>query len=162
MKKTALVVMLAAVMSAQAESLESQINSLLSGPRTHVVNFVGNALTSIYSLPEQALTAGIGKALGSADRSFIGEVGARVTGLANASVEGLARAKKAFVTGEAADDVTKVESRVHDAIGGRVGKIVRLPTRALDILPISRHDRCGAAALFAVSMHSTRTMPCKR
>jgi endonuclease YncB( thermonuclease family) len=110
---------------------ELWINSLLSGPRTHVVNFVGNALTSIYSLPEQALTAGIGKTLGSADRSYLGEVGARVTGLANASVEGLARAKKAFVTGEAADDVTKVESRVHDAIGGRLGKIVRLPTRAL-------------------------------
>ncbi len=110
---------------------ELWINSLLSGPRTHVVNFVGNALTSIYSLPEQALTAGIGKALGSADRSYLGEVGARVTGLANASVEGLQRAKKAFVTGDAADDVTKVESRVHDAIGGMTGKIIRLPTRAL-------------------------------
>jgi len=110
---------------------ELWINSLLSGPKTHVVNFVGNALTSIYSLPEQALTAGIGKALGSADRSYLGEVGARVSGLANASVEGLQRAKKAFVTGDAADDVMKVDSHVREAIGGRLGKIVRLPTRAL-------------------------------
>jgi len=110
---------------------ELWINSLLSGPKTHVVNFVGNALTSIYSLPEQALTAGIGKALGSADRSYLGEVGARVSGLANASVEGLQRAKKAFITGDAADDVMKVDSHVHEAIGGRLGKIVRLPTRAL-------------------------------
>jgi hypothetical protein len=110
---------------------ELWINSLLSGPRTHVVNFVGNALTSIYSLPEQALTAGIGKALGSADRSYLGEVGARVSGLANASVEGLQRAKKAFVTGDAADDVMKVDSHVQEAIGGTLGKIVRLPTRAL-------------------------------
>ena len=110
---------------------ELWINSLLSGPKTHVVNFVGNALTSIYSLPEQALTAGIGKALGSADRSYLGEVGARVTGLANASVEGLARAKRAFVTGDAADDVMKVDSHVREAIGGRLGKVVRIPTRAL-------------------------------
>ncbi|MCA1653663.1 MAG: hypothetical protein ABR588_05885 [Sphingomicrobium sp.] len=110
---------------------ELWINSLLSGPKTHVVNFVGNALTSIYSLPEQALTAGIGKVTGSADRSYLGEVGSRITGMVNGSVEGLQRAKKAFVTGEAADDISKVESRVHDAIGGTFGKVVRFPTRAL-------------------------------
>ena len=110
---------------------ELWINSLLSGPKTHVVNFVGNAMNAIYSLPEQALTAGIGKALGSADRSYIGEVGARVSGLANAAVEGLQRGKRAFLTGEAADDAIKVDAHVREAIGGTLGKIIRTPTRAL-------------------------------
>jgi hypothetical protein len=36
---------------------ELWINSLLSGPRTHVVNFVGNALTTLMSFPELATTA---------------------------------------------------------------------------------------------------------
>lgn len=110
---------------------ELWINSLLSGPKTHVVNFVGNALTSIYSLPEQALTAGIGKVLGSADRSYMGEVGARLSGLANSSIEGLRRARQAFKTGEPFDAVSKVEAIHHRAIGGKVGEVVRIPTRAL-------------------------------
>ncbi|URD60482.1 thermonuclease family protein [Sphingomonas sp. KRR8] len=110
---------------------ELWVNSLLSGPKTHVVNFVGNALTSLYSLPEQGLAAGIGKVLGSADRSYGGEVGARVSGLANSAVEGIKSARQAFMTGEPLDAATKVEAIHHDAIGGRLGKIVRLPTRAL-------------------------------
>ena len=35
------------------------------------------------------------------------------------------------MTGDAADDVMKVDSHVQEAIGGTLGKIVRLPTRAL-------------------------------
>jgi hypothetical protein len=39
--------------------------------------------------------------------------------------------RRAFVTGEPSDQVTKVEAAHHRAIGGRVGEIVRIPTRAL-------------------------------
>ena len=110
---------------------ELWINSLLSGPKTHVVNFVGNAVTTLMSLPEQALTAGIGKVLRSHDRALIGEVGARVMGLADGAVEGLRRARKAFATGEPSDAVSKVEAAHYQAIGGKAGQIIRIPTRAL-------------------------------
>jgi hypothetical protein len=57
------------------------INSLLSGPRTHIVNAVSNGFIRLWTLPEQALAATFGKMLGSADRAFIQEVGQRATGM---------------------------------------------------------------------------------
>lgn len=110
---------------------ELWINSLLSGPKTHVVNFVGNSITAMMSLPEQALTAGIGKVLGSTDRALIGEVGARLTGMGDSAVDALKAAKRGFITGEPSDAVSKVEAANYHAIGGRVGQVIRTPTRAL-------------------------------
>jgi hypothetical protein len=110
---------------------ELWINSLLSGPRTHVVNFVGNTLTTLLSFPELATTAAIGKFTRSADRAFFGEVGARAVGMADSSVEALRRMRTAFRTGEPVDAITKVEAAHHRAIGGKAGEIVRIPTRAL-------------------------------
>src|SRR3546814_8419855 len=39
--------------------VELWINSLLSGPQTHVVNMLSNTLTSIAQIPEHAAAAGI-------------------------------------------------------------------------------------------------------
>lgn len=110
---------------------ELWINSLLSGPKTHVVNFVGNAMTTFLSLPEQAMTAGIGTVLRSADRAYMGEVGARVAGMAENAVDALRAAKRGFITGEPADAVSKVEAANYQAIGGKLGQVIRTPTRAL-------------------------------
>lgn len=110
---------------------ELWINSLLSGPRTHAVNMVGNALTSILSFPELATTAAIGKFTRSKDRALFGEVGARAAGLADSSVDALRAARTAFKTGEPLDASTKVEATNHQAIGGTLGRIIRTPTRAL-------------------------------
>jgi hypothetical protein len=110
---------------------ELWINSLLSGPRTHVVNFVGNSLTTALSFPEQAMTAAIGKVTRSADRAYFGEVGARAVGLADSSVEALRNMRQAFKSGEAVDETSKVEAVHQKAIGGRTGEIIRIPTRAL-------------------------------
>jgi hypothetical protein len=110
---------------------ELWINSLLSGPRTHVVNFVGNALTTAMSLPETAMTAAIGSITRSKDRALIGEVGARAAGLADSSIDALRAMRTAFRTGEPLDNMAKVEAVNHQAIGGRLGTIIRTPTRAL-------------------------------
>jgi hypothetical protein len=110
---------------------EFWINSLLSGPRTHVVNFTSNALVSLYSLPEQALTAAIGKIAGTTDRALIREVGRRAVGMVQGAREGLQLAKRALITGEPSDAVTKLEAASWEAIPGRLGKVVRTPTRLL-------------------------------
>src|SRR5206468_2618770 len=68
---------------------ELWINSLLSGPRTHVVNFFGNALTTGLSLVELPVTAGIGALTRSADRATFNEVRARAAGLADSSIDAL-------------------------------------------------------------------------
>jgi hypothetical protein len=72
---------------------ELWINSLLSGPRTHVVNFTSNALVSLYTLPEQALTAGIGRVLGTEGRASVRAVGRRAVGMIQGAREGLALAR---------------------------------------------------------------------
>jgi endonuclease YncB( thermonuclease family) len=122
---------------------ELWVNSLLSGPRTHVVNFVGNAVTTAAMIPEQALTAGIGALTRSSDRATIGEVSARLRGMVNGSLEGLKALKSSageMVTNPGgwlanehgpADMATKVENARFHAIEGRKGQIIRLPTRAL-------------------------------
>ena len=110
---------------------ELWINSLLSGPTTHAVNFVGNTLTTVLSFPELAVTAGIGKLTRSADRAFFREVGSRAVGMADASVEALRRMRTAFRTGEPIDAITKVEAAHYRAIGGNAGHLIRIPTRAL-------------------------------
>lgn len=110
---------------------ELWINSLLSGPKTHVVNFVSNMLTAAYTLPEQALTAGIGRLTRSSDRVVLREVGARAAGLIEGARDGLAAMRQAWRTGEPLDGVSKVEARNYQAIRGRAGRIIRTPTRAL-------------------------------
>jgi endonuclease YncB( thermonuclease family) len=110
---------------------ELWINSLLSGPRTHIVNAVSNTFIALWTLPEQALAASIGKLMGSADRAYIREVGERAAGMIQGAREGLTLAKHAFKTGEPMDAVSKVEATNYHAIPGKVGEVIRLPTRAL-------------------------------
>jgi len=116
---------------AWAKFQEYWINALLSGPRTHATNMGSNLLTAAMSVPEHALTATIGKLTRSEDRMSYRDVGARVVGMVEGARDGLRLARRAFVTGEPVDGVTQVESQTHRAIRGRLGNIVRIPTRAL-------------------------------
>jgi endonuclease YncB( thermonuclease family) len=110
---------------------ELWINSLLSGPRTHIVNGVSNTFIALWTLPEQALGAAIGRLMGTADRAYVREVGERAVGLIQGAREGLVLAKHAFKTGEPMDAVSKVEATNYHAIPGKLGEVIRLPTRAL-------------------------------
>ncbi|QUT05195.1 thermonuclease family protein [Sphingobium phenoxybenzoativorans] len=117
---------------------EYWINSLLSGPATHVVNAVSNTMTALAQIPEHAVAAGIGGvrqlALQQrrADRVLFSELGARSVGLLQGTKEGLAQAARTFRTGEGSDFGNKVEARMDDAISGLKGKIIRTPTRMLN------------------------------
>ncbi|WP_294211330.1 hypothetical protein [uncultured Sphingomonas sp.] len=118
------------------KAIELYINSLLSGPQTHAVNILSNTLTSLAQIPEHAVAAGIGavrKALpgqAETDRVLFSELGTRAAGMVSGAREGMAAAARSFLTGDAADAVTKVESQM-SAIGGRAGRIIRTPTRLL-------------------------------
>lgn len=112
---------------------EFWINSLLAGPQTHAVNFVSNLGTSIVRLPENLLAAGVGKLTRSADRVTFREVGKRAVGMVQGTLDGLEAAKKA-ARGEDIDlGGSKIETPRREAIGGTAGKIVRVPSRALEV-----------------------------
>jgi endonuclease YncB( thermonuclease family) len=122
------------------KAIEWYYNALLSNVPTHVVNVLSNTMTAALQIPEYAAAAGLGAArqavsraarAGEVDRVLGSEIGARMIGLMQGAREGLAAFGKTLRTGEVMDHVTKVESRVQEAIPGLAGKIIRTPTRLL-------------------------------
>lgn len=104
----------------------------LTNPVTHARNILGNALSTAVSFPETAVEAGLGKLLGSEDRSYLSEVGARAKGIAGAVPDAMRNMFSVLRTGEPIDSVTKVEANMnYRAIPGKVGEIVRLPGNAM-------------------------------
>lgn len=115
---------------------EYYINSLLSGPQTHVVNMVSNTLTAMAQIPEFATASVIGRARQIASRDEVdrivgSEVGARAFGLLQGAKDGAKLFARALRTGEASDFASKVEGEEFKAIPGLAGEIVRIPTRFL-------------------------------
>jgi hypothetical protein len=99
---------------------EAWINALLSGPTTHVVNFIGNTLVAVNGLVETAATAGVGKvrsALGSkGERVALGEAKAGLFGLLQGVQDGLKAAKYAFTHEEQYTRAQTVEQAKYQAI----------------------------------------------
>lgn len=114
------------------KAVELWYNSLLSGPRTHAVNIMSNAITAGLQIPEHAAAAVIGGLRrGATDRVLLSELGPRVIGLMQGAEEGLRAFKHTLRTGNVPDHVTKVEAAQQEAIGGLKGKVLRTPTRLL-------------------------------
>ena len=111
--------------------MEFWINGLLSGPQTHAVNILSNILTGLWSIPENYLAAGIGALKRTPDRVTFGEANVRAFGYLQGAREGISLAKKTFLTETPSDIFSKLEARREKAIKGTLGKIVRLPGRAL-------------------------------
>lgn len=115
--------------------VELWINSLLSGPQTHAVNFVSNALTALGQIPEHAVAATLGAGrravTGSKDAVLFSEVGARAVGLVSGVKQGLLNGAKTFLTETPSDLVSKIEAQHYHAISGTKGRLIRVPTRAL-------------------------------
>lgn len=111
-------------------------NYLLSGPTTHMVNILSNAMTAVSQIPEHAVAAGVGATRRAfkrdeADRVLFSELGARTIGLLQGTKEGIREFARAFRTGEASDFATKMESQTQKAVPGIQGELLRIPTRLL-------------------------------
>jgi len=114
------------------KAVELYYNSLLSSPATHAVNILSNAMTAVLSIPEEAAASALGLIrLGSVDRVMASELGPRIVGLMQGAMEGLKAARLTFKTGRVPDHVTKVEAAMQEAIPGKLGHVLRTPTRAL-------------------------------
>ena len=119
------------------KATELYINSLLSGPQTHAVNILSNTLTSLAQIPEHAAGAVVGSVRrllpnqADTDRVLFSEVGARAAGMVSGAREGMRAAARAFLTGDSADAINKVENQQMRAIPGVAGSVIRTPTRLL-------------------------------
>lgn len=118
------------------KAAELYVNALLSWPQTHAVNITSNTLTSIAQIPEHLVASVLGgvrqlAANKAIDRVTGSEVGARTFGLLQGAKEGARMFAQSLRTGEASDFAAKVEGEAFKAIPGRLGEVVRTPTRLL-------------------------------
>ncbi len=110
---------------------EAWINGLLSGPRTHAANILSNTLTALWQVPETFVAEQIGRLHGG-DKVQSGEAAARLVGLIEGAKEGLVVGARHIRHGEALDAVSKAELIERKAIPGKLGSVIRIPSRILE------------------------------
>lgn len=84
-------------------------SSILSGPRTLIVNATGSAI-QLMSIAETAIAARLGAFLPGEDHVLAGEASAMAHGTISATRDALRLAARAFKTGRALDDVAKFDN----------------------------------------------------
>jgi hypothetical protein len=111
---------------------EGWMNSLLSGPATHATNIVSNTLTFLTKpFLETPATAVLESFKGKGRKAYFGEASAEIFGSWQGMKEGVRAAIKAWDTGLPSDVFSKIEAPRLNAIPGKIGEIIRIPTRAL-------------------------------
>lgn len=122
------------------------VNSILSGPKTALVNTLGNALFQTMNIAETAVAARLGRFLPGDEHVQIGEAASMVHGTISGARDGLRLAAKAFKSGRTLDDIVKFDTPVRRAISSEnllppglkdtplakfvdgIGTFIRLPT----------------------------------
>lgn len=125
---------------------EAWVNSLLSGPQTHIVNTVSNLTTFLFKPIESIVSAGIegGKQIitGKPRERFFGEAKHEIIGSLEGIKEGARVALKAYTTEIPSDLISKIETTKYQAIPSKTfkvkgkeyevgGKQIRIPSRLL-------------------------------
>ncbi len=127
--------------------LEAWINSLLSGPKTHLVNMVSNTSVLFQQMYERGTAAKIAQVLGDNDSVQMGEAAAQYAGMIGGLKDAFRYARQTFKTGESGFGLGKTELAQDKAISsaafnlasdtwlGRsvdlLGHTINIPTRAL-------------------------------
>lgn len=105
---------------------EYWINSILSGPWTHIVNIASNTAFNLLDASTELAVSVVSNKVST--RAAL----ARFTGMMAGMRLGVVNAKKAFATEEPQlNQQAQIEGRKHQAISGRKGRIIRLPGRLL-------------------------------
>lgn len=115
-------------------------NSVLSNTATHLVNFVGNSMSTALRLPEKVVSSFIDATLTGAGRAagmslqrerYVSEVGAEVASIRSGFINGIRKAAYVFQNGLTATDATKFDVSGGQAIPGLVGNLVNIPSKSL-------------------------------
>uniref|UniRef100_A0A6M3KUF2 Putative structural protein n=1 Tax=viral metagenome TaxID=1070528 RepID=A0A6M3KUF2_9ZZZZ len=127
-------------------------NSILSGPKTHIVNAGSNTLTGLLS-PIERTVAGLvdiplSKLQGRAQQRFVGEAAQDIFGLVRGIPEGLRSALYTIKNGISLEQATKWEFRQR-AFKGKLGTVVNIPSRVLEGADALGHSINSVAALRA-------------
>ena len=113
--------------------LETWINGLLSGPTTHAVNIVSNAMVNLWAIPDRMLASGFGRLAGNQEIAG-GEIIQMLYGMKEGYRDGLKLAWKAIKTGEPQDPLTKLDVKQTKAITAENLNLTGIAGRAADFL----------------------------
>lgn len=80
--------------------VETYINSLLTGPQTHIVNMLSTEAATLWSVGERYAAAGIGKLRGNPDRITLGEANAYAFGHVQAGRDAMRALARTLKTGD--------------------------------------------------------------
>lgn len=95
------------------------ITSILSGPKTQLVNVIGNALFQSMNIAETAVAARLGRFLSGEEHVMAGEASAMIYGTLSGWRDGLRLAARTLKTGTTIDNLTKYEAETRRAISSR-------------------------------------------
>jgi hypothetical protein len=109
--------------------VEVWINSLLSGPQTHVVNMTSNWIVALNDDIVRSLASFVGKFHGG-EKVFAREALARITATPSAMSFGMKGFRDALKNPNVMESLSKLEYR--KAISGKKGEIIRTPGRFLN------------------------------
>lgn len=104
---------------------EGWISGLLSGPTTHAVNMTSNAAFHVMDLAGDMASSVLSK------DQHLRAVAAKVVGMIHGIPVGLKNAREAFKTEEPQIGSHLQSQQLRRAIGGKTGRVVRTPLRAL-------------------------------
>lgn len=98
------------------------VGGILSGPPTHLVNSIGNAVFQAMNVSEMAVAARLGRFLSGDEHVQVGEALATLQGTVGATRDALRLGGRAMKTGQTLDGVLKYE-----ATGGKTETLQLLP-----------------------------------
>lgn len=126
-------------------------NSILSSPKTHIVNIASNLINTISSPIERGVAAAVDAPLallsGRPRARFFGEAGADTYGLLAGLSEGTRAALYTLKNGFTLEQASKLEFRPQ-AFKGKVGAVINTPSRALQAA-----DQFFSAVLYSGALH---------
>lgn len=114
---------------------ELWINSILAGPKSWIINEVGNIATALKALPERAVAAGIEQGMAPLQHRpperFFSEVSAEAFGAISGIKEGLQAGLYTLKNGFSLEQASKYEF-ARTAFPGTFGRVVRMPTTIME------------------------------
>lgn len=126
---------------------EIWINSILSGPKTHLVNTISNSAVFAHALTERAVAGRLGNIISPVDGVRIGEATAMMQGLRQSYRDAFRLAAKAWKTGQSGFGMQQIDAPRMNTISAEgfqvssnsamgkaldaVGSVVNIPGRAL-------------------------------
>ena len=140
--------------------MELYINSILSGPKTHIINELSNlvnaAVSPIERLGAAVVEPGVARLQGRRTQRFFEEVPADAFGLLQGLREGIPAALATLRDGITPTQATKWEFR-RTAFKGKLGRVIRAPGTALEAADAMNYAMNYRAALNAGIIRQARS-----